>query len=185
MDSVSPRQFDELPGFRISYDDFLRVEPRKLWWEKARVWSGLQRLAGHCHGRPPKDLVSMTGQYDAEKCRPAYIGADFGEYLDLEMASRQAARLTSLRGKPLLILSRDPDLRTGQMNLEDVKVLVAWDREQEALKSLSQMNWRVIARGSGHDIYDTRPDVFIGEVTRLLTYLHDGRAPQFGTTTIE
>ena len=72
VDSTSPQQFDELPGFRASYEEFLRNRPQRLWWEKLRVQSGLQRLAGHCRGVPPKNLASLTGQYDAEKCRPEY-----------------------------------------------------------------------------------------------------------------
>jgi pimeloyl-ACP methyl ester carboxylesterase len=185
IDSASPQQFDELPGFRASYEEFLSDRPRKLWWERLRIRSGLQRLAGHCRGTPPKNLASLAGQYASEKCRPEYEGADFGEYVDLETAAKQAVRLTDFGSKPLLIISRDPNRRTEKMTPEDEKVLAEWDREQETLKSLSPMSWRVIARDSGHEIYDARPDVVIGEVSRLLTYLRGGPAPRFGSTTAE
>jgi pimeloyl-ACP methyl ester carboxylesterase len=185
IDATSPQQFDEPGNFRASYAEFLRTTPRKLFWHKARVWSGLQRLAGRCKGKPPADLLNMSGQYDAEKCRPEYIGADFGESVDLEISAKQAGRLTSLGSKPLLILSRDPDRRTDKMTLEEGTTLAAWDREQEDLKSLSRMTRRVIARGSGHEIVHARPDVFLDEMSGLLTYLRGGAAPRFGVTETE
>jgi pimeloyl-ACP methyl ester carboxylesterase len=181
IDSTSPQQFDE-PGESRAFQKFLRESPRRLFWEKVRVWSGLQRLTGRCKGRPPMDLANMSGQYDAEKCRPQYIGADFGDYVDLEVAAKQAGRLTSLGSKPLLILSRDPDQRTNRMTREDENELAAWDREQEELKSLSRMSRRVIARGSGHEIIHARPDVFLAEMSGLVTCLRGGEAPQFGIT---
>jgi len=184
IDSTSPQQFDE-PGELRAFQAFLRDTPRKLFWEKVRVWSGLQRIAGRCKGNPPIDLANMSGQYDAEKCRPEYIGADLGEYVDLETAAKQAGRLTSLGSRPLLILSRDPDLRTNRMTPEARNELTAWDREQEELKSLSRMSRRVIARGSGHEISRARPDVFLAEMSGLLTYLHGGDAPHFGITETE
>ena len=185
VDSTSPQQFDELPGFRASYQEFLRNRPHRLWWERVRVRSGLQRLVGHCRGVPPKNLASLTGQYAAEKCRTEYEGADVGEYVDLETAAKQASRLTSFGSKPLLIISRDPGRRTDKMTPEDAKVLAEWDREQETLKSLSPMSWRVIARGSGHEVYETRPDVIIDEVSQLLAFMRGGPAPQFGSTTTQ
>jgi pimeloyl-ACP methyl ester carboxylesterase len=184
IDSTSPQQFDE-PGELRALQAFLRDTPRKLLWEKVRVWSGLQRLAGRCKGRPPMVLANMGGQYDAEKCRPEYIGADFGEYGDLETAAKQAGRLISLGSKPLLILSRDPDRRTDGMTPEEGNELAAWDRDQEELKSLSPMSRRVIVRGSGHEVSHARPDVFLAEVSGLLTYLRGGDALQFGITETE
>jgi len=185
IDSTSPNQFDGPGDFRASYREFLRDRRRRLLWEKVRAWSGLQRLTSHCKGRPPVNLANMSGQYDAEKCRPKYIGADLGEYVDLETSAKQAGRLTTLGSKPLLILSRDPGRRTDRMTPEDGNELAAWDRDQEELKSLSRTSRRVIARGSGHEIGHARPDVFLAEVSGLLTYLHGGDAPRFGITETE
>ena len=108
-----------------------------------------------------------------------------GEYVDLETSAKQAERLTSFGSKALLIISRDPDRRAEKETPDDAKVRAEWDREQETLKSISPMSWRVIARGSGHEIYEARPDVIIAEVSRLLIYLRGGSVPQFGSTTTE
>jgi hypothetical protein len=43
----------------------------------------------------------------------------------------------------------------------------------------------VIARGSGHKIYQDRPDVVLGEMIDLIEYLHGGPAPLFGSTATE
>jgi pimeloyl-ACP methyl ester carboxylesterase/MFS family permease len=182
VDSASPQQFEELPGFRDSYEEFVRSAPGKLRWKKLRVWSGLQRLAGRCQGRPPEDLKDMAAQYDAEKCRTDYEGGDAGEYVDFAEAAKQVAHHTTLGGKPLLILSEDPDRRTEETSSAEVAVFQAWDREQEALKSLSPMSWRVIARGSAHGIYQARPDAVVAEMSRLIVYLRGGPAPEFGST---
>ena len=57
-----------------------------------------------------------------------------------------------------------------------------WAREQEALKSLSPVSWRVIARGARHAVHHGRPEVIVVEVTRLLQFLRGGPQPPFGST---
>ena len=185
VDSTSPQQIDELPGFRASYEAELRDAPAQLRWEKLRLWSGWERLMGRCHGRPTKDLERMAGHYDAQECRPEYVGSDLGELADFETAGKQAARLTSFGNKPLLILSKDPNLRKKGMAPNAIAGLPVWDREQEGLKSLSPLSWRVIARGSGHGIYHDRPDLVVAEFAKLIGYLRDGPAPPFGRTSTE
>jgi hypothetical protein len=140
---------------------------------------------GRCHDTPGKGLENMAGQYDAQACRPKYVDADFGEFKDFETAGKQAARLTSLGNVPLLVISKDQNSRKKGMTPKAIAEMPVWDREQEALKSRSPLSWRVIARGSGHKIYQDRFDVILAEVARLLSYLHGGPAPPFGSTTIE
>ena len=131
-----------------------------------------------------RDVAFMAGQYNAQQCRPAYEGGDIGELMDLETAATQAARLTTFGSVPLLILSKDPTRVITGMSPDAVAGLPIWDREQEALKSLSPVSWRVIARGSGHAIFHDRPDLVVKEITRLLAYLRGGPTPPFGTTDI-
>ena len=138
---------------------------------------------GRCRSTPAKELQHMTGQFDAQKCRPEYVGGNNGEFMDFEAASKQAARLKSFGNVPLLIISQDPELRKRGMTANDIAEMPVWAREQEALKQLSQQSWRVIARNSGHAIYRDRPSVVVAEMTRLIGYLRGGPAPPFGSTT--
>lgn len=185
VDSTSPEQIDELPGFRASYEADKRNAAHDLWVERLQVWSGWDRLTGQCHDTPGKGLENLAALYDAKECRPEYVGADYGEYRDFEEADRQAARLKSFGDKPLLILSQDPDRSHAGMSPNSVASLPVWNREQERLKSLSPKSWRVIACGSGHKIYLDRPDVALLELSRLIEYLRGGPPPPFHTTAIE
>jgi pimeloyl-ACP methyl ester carboxylesterase len=184
-DSASPHQIDDLPGFRASYDADKRNAALDLFWEELRVWSGWDRLTGHCHAIVPKDMAFMAGQYNAQQCRPDYAGGDVGEFLDLDAAMSQAGRLTTFGKIPLLIISQDTNRSTEGMRPIQIAGLPVWAREQQALMSLSPISWHVIARGSRHEIYHDRPDVLVAEISRLIVYLRGGSAPPFGTTAIE
>lgn len=140
---------------------------------------------GDCHYPAAKGLEHLAELYDAESCRPRWVDGDIGEFLDFETAGQEAARLTSFGNIPLLVLSKDTlsssNTRT-QLQPADRRV---WDREQEDLKSLSRLSWRVIARGSGHKIFLHRPELLVSEVSRLIGYLHGGPPPAFGRTTTQ
>jgi len=183
VDSSSPQQFDELSGFRASYEANERIANRRLWSDRLQVWSGWRRLMGDCHYPAAKGLERLADLYDAESCRPGWVDGDIGEFLDFEAAAQEAARLASFRNLPLLVLSKDTHSFTNagsQLRPADQK---AWDSEQEALKSLSPLSWRVIARGSGHKIFLHRPELLVSEISRLIDYLHGGPPPAFGSTT--
>jgi pimeloyl-ACP methyl ester carboxylesterase len=181
VDSTSPRQIDELPGFRASYEADKRGATRELWSDRLRVWSGWERLMGHCRDTPGKGLAALADLYNAKTCRPEYVDGDLGEYIDFENAANQEARLTSFGNKPLLILSKDPNSRKNGISPNALAELPIWDREQEGLKSLSRSCWRVIARDSGHKIFQDRPEVVQAEISRLIEFLRGGPAPPFGT----
>ncbi|MBV8827646.1 MAG: alpha/beta fold hydrolase [Acidobacteriaceae bacterium] len=183
VDAASPKQFDELPSFRASYEADKRDAMPDLRREELRVWSGWERVTGHCRARVPKDVRFMAGQYNAQQCRPEYLGGDIGEMMDVETAAKEASRLKTFGKIPLLVLTKDTALRKAGMKPEAIAGLEVWEREQEELKSLSPLSWRVVARGSGHAIYHDRPDVVVKEVSRLIIYLRGGPTPQFGSTT--
>jgi pimeloyl-ACP methyl ester carboxylesterase len=185
VDSASPQQVDELPGFRAEFNEDKRTAWSHLFWEKIRVNTGWERLLGHCTAQVPNDVAFEAGQYNAEQCRPDYEGADIGELMDFETAANQAARLTTFGKVPLLILSKDPTRVITGMSPDAVAGLPIWDREQETLKSLSPTSWRVIAHGSGHGIHHDRPDLLVKEISRMFSYLRGGPAPPFGTTDTE
>lgn len=185
IDSSSPQQIDELPGWRRSYEADKRDMVRQLHWKELRVWSGWERLTGNCRNRPSPELRHLAGQYDAEMCRPEYVGGEDSEFPYFETTCRQAARLTSFGKVPLLILSQDTGRQEKGMTADDLVEMQVWEREQALLKTLSPLSWRVIARGSGHGVQHDRLDVVVAEITRLIGYVRGGPAPPFGTTAIE
>lgn len=185
VDSSSPQQLDELPGERASYEREKRAYGRKLLWEKLRVWSGWDRLMGDCRDVPSKELQYLAGQYDATMCRPAYVGGEDIEFMDFEKTCNQAGRLKNFGNVPLLIISRDPGSQGVKMTEHEIAAERAWDREQEASKSLSPLSWRVIARGAGHGVHHDRLDLVVAKMTVLIRYLRGGPAPPFGSTVIE
>jgi hypothetical protein len=185
IDSSSPQQIDELPGWRRSYEADKHDFVRQLRWEKLRVWSGWERLMGRCHDTPSRELRYLADQYDAEMCRPEYVGGEDTEFMYFETTCKQAARLSSFGNVPLLIVSQDPDRRREGMTANAIAELPVWAREQETSKSLSPLSLRVIARGSGHGVQHDRLDLVVAEMTRLIGYLRGGPAPPLGTTAIE
>src|ERR1041385_5942564 len=185
IDSSSPQQLDEVPGDRASYEQDRRNFARQLFWERLRVWSGWERLTGNCHDEPSKDLRLLAGQYDALMCRPAYFGGDDSEIRDFEQTCNEAGRLKSFGKVPLLVISRDPDRRDGDATAQRIAKQRVWNQEQENLKSLSPVSWRVIARNAGHAVHHDRLEVVVAEITKLVVYLRGGPAPPFGSTRIE
>jgi pimeloyl-ACP methyl ester carboxylesterase len=185
IDSSSPEQIDELPGFRRAYEEEKRDFVRQVRWQKLRVWSGWERLMGKCRNAPSPELAHLAGQYAAEMCRPEYVGGEDSELPYFETTSMQAARLTGFGTVPLLIVSQDPEQRPDGMTADAIAEQSVWAREQEALKSLSPLSWRVIARGAGHGVHHDRLDIVVREMTRLITYLRDGIEPPWGSTTIQ
>jgi pimeloyl-ACP methyl ester carboxylesterase len=171
IESSSPRQIDELPGFRALYEEDKNDAKREVWEDRLRIWTGWQRLLGRCNVQPEK-FPGWAGQYDAMACRPNYVDTDESELNYFAKSSKQAGRLTSFGNLPLLVITRDPDFREG-MTARGVAQIPVWEAEQEGSKSLSPLSWRVIARNSGH----------IAEITVLIDYLRGGPAPPFGSTT--
>ena len=182
IDSSSPQQIDELPGFRESYEAEKSDFGDQLRWKQLRVWSGWERLMGKCRNTPSPELKHLAGQYDAEMCRPAYVGGEDTEQPYFETTSQQAARLKSFGRIPLLIISQDSERRTEGMTADAIAEQLVWAREQESLKSLSPLSWRVIARSAGHGVHHDRLDLVVAEMTRLITYLRSGIQPEWGST---
>jgi pimeloyl-ACP methyl ester carboxylesterase len=149
IESSSPQQLDEVPGFRASYEQDKRDAKRELWEDRLRVWSGWERLLGHCHV-PAKDFPGWAGQYSAMACRPDYVDTDESELGYFEESFKQAGRLVSFGSILLLVISRGPNLRRAGMSEYQVSQQPVLAREQEAFKSLSPLSWRVIAELRAH-----------------------------------
>jgi pimeloyl-ACP methyl ester carboxylesterase len=186
IESSSPQQIDELPGFRASYEEDKRQARNDLWWDRIRVWTGWERIAGHCSVSPSKTIQGRwVAQYEAMACRQGYVDTDEIELPYFEVSSRESARLKSVGRIPLLVISRDVAFNADKASPRERAQLAIWDREQEQEKALSAKSWRVIAESSGHMIPLDRPDVVVREMTRLVIYLRGGAAPPFGKTYAE
>ncbi len=115
IDSSSPLQIDELPGFRTAYEEDQQDAKRELWRDRLRVWSGWERLLGRCQVQA-KDFPGWAGQYNAMACRPDSVDTDESELSYFEESSKQARRIISFGSIPLLVITRDPDLRKEEMS---------------------------------------------------------------------
>lgn len=166
IESSSPWQIDELPGFRASWEEDKHSFQRSLCIDRLKVWSGWERVFGRCR--------SQGGDVD---CRPAYVDEDENELIYFETSSRQAGRLSSLGKIALLVI-------TSKKETEDKVQGAVWNKEQESSKLLSPWGWRVIARESGHIVPIDRPDIVVSEMTRMISFLRGGRQPPFGSTTV-
>src|SRR5205085_9915608 len=135
-------------------------------------------LTGNCHNTPSKELRYLTAQYEAEMCRPRYVGEEDNELPYFNDSFEQAGRLTSFGNVPLVVISRDS--RTKQRSDNAI-----WGDEQEQLKSLSPKSWRVIAAGAGHGVHHDRPEVVTSQSILLIDYLQGRATPPFGTTLVQ
>jgi pimeloyl-ACP methyl ester carboxylesterase len=177
VDSSSPAQADGLPGWRKDWEQDKRDLPRQIWKDKIRTWSGWNRLTGHCHSIPSKELSHLTAQYEAETCRPKYAGEEDNELPYFNDSFEQAGRLASFGNIPLVVISRDTRSKQQKDN-------AIWDDEQEQLKSLSPNSWPVIAAGAGHGVHHDRPEVVTSQSILLIDYLQGLATPPFGTTLV-
>lgn len=173
IESSSPQQIDELPGWRADYEKERRDAERALWKDRLLVWFGWERLLGHCSSGP-----------NAVDCRDTYVDMDQNELPYFEESSREAGRLTTFGSVPLLIVTKDANLK-HERTAQDAAQDAVWDKEQETSKGLSPLSWRVIARSSGHIVPIDRRDVVVAEITQLIRYLRGGPAPPFGSTATE
>lgn len=185
IESSSPQQIDDLPGWRQGYEANRRAMRQEHFWEAVRVWSGWERLTGNCHNEPSPELKYLTPLYDAKMCRPEYVGGEDAEFPYFEDICKQAGRLTSFGNVPLLVISKDPGKFRHGMTADDLAERPIWDHEQELLKSLSPLSWRVIAKNSGHAVHHDRPEIVVIETEKLIGYLQGTAAPAFGSTRVE
>ena len=182
LDASSPGQVDVLPGGRAWYDGEKIARPRRVKWDRLKVWSGWQRMTTGCHADVPKVQENLRAAYDAEECRPEWVGADVGEFVNFEDDGRAAGRLTSFGDLPEVVISQDPHRSAGPALAASQPI---WEPMQENLKSMSTRSWRVIAKGASHHVHHDRPDVVVRELGRLVEFLRGGPAPAWGTTVTE
>jgi hypothetical protein len=114
-------------------------------------------LFGNCQVTTTEQDKPYAGQYQAMQCRPSYVDADESELPDFDTSCKQAAGLREFGRRPLLIISRDPS-KDSAASPDEIASLQVWQQEPENAKRLSPLNWRIIAKGSGHLLPLDRPD---------------------------
>ena len=181
LEASSPKQIDELPGWRKSWEEDTLDRRRTLWKDKLRQWSGWDRLFGNCQVQMSGQDKAFVGQYQAMQCRPSYVDADESELPDFETSSKQAAGLREFGRIPLLIISRDPS-KDSSASPDDIASVQVWQQEQEDAKHLSPLSWRIIAKGSGHMVPLDRPDLVISQLVSLVNDVRTGDIPNSQTT---
>jgi pimeloyl-ACP methyl ester carboxylesterase len=181
LEASSPKQIDELPGWRKSWEEDTLDRRRTLWKDKLRQWSGWDRLFGNCQVKMSGQDKVFVGQYQAMQCRPSYVDADESELPDFDTSSKQAAGLREFGRIPLLIISRDPS-KDSSASPDDIASVQVWQQEQEDAKHLSPLSWRIIAKGSGHMVPLDRPDLVISQLVSLVNDVRTGDIPNSQTT---
>ena len=182
LDASSPYQIDQIPGWRSGWLQDLKERNHDLWRDKAKVWSGWDRLAGACRFEASPQDRSFAGLYQATMCRPDYVDSDESELPDFGTSSKEAARLSTLGSIPLLVLSQDPSRSIEGVDASEREFRRIWQQEQEESKQLSPLSWRVIAAKSGHMIPLDRPDLVIKELTLLIAAVRGQDKPPYRST---
>lgn len=68
IESSSPDQLDEVPGFRAEYEEDKRDAKRELSEDRLRVWSGWERLIGDCSVQSDAKLFLRNNQSEPVFC---------------------------------------------------------------------------------------------------------------------
>jgi pimeloyl-ACP methyl ester carboxylesterase len=117
---------------------------------------GLPRLLGYCGNNMALRAAECTFN-DARE------NAAERETFRESAALAKSAHLSS--GLSLIVISHDPALRDESLPVNvDRATNAAWEQMQEELTHLSVSGTRIVAKGSGHNIQNDRPDVVIQTV---------------------
>lgn len=159
----------ETSGLVLVDGFILRSEPwfpasYKLWL-RFMQWTtplGLPRWRGWCGGARGE----LRGEAEAANCRSRVYAAYYQEHSQLAVGGAEVRAIRSLGDVPLIVVSRDP-----AVTHEAEKGGHAEDEIETA--RLSSNGRLVIAKGSGHNVPEDRPDVIIEAVRDLVS----ARAP--------
>jgi pimeloyl-ACP methyl ester carboxylesterase len=149
--------------------------------ERAALIFGIPRLFGMCSG-PIRGYDARTAELlAADRCHQPYHAINV-ESDSLLQSDQEVASNGPYGRLPVLILSSDSAFQAAHgMPLD---LLKRGDEMQEDLKKLSTRSRRIIARGSGHMVPQSRPELVEKEVSLFIKQIR-GEAPaptQYGTT---
>lgn len=133
-------------------DDFMI---KQAWWARLSPF-GVTRLLGHCEFSPQdcgRSYQTTLDEYDAfNKISPAQVRAT-----------------GSLGNLPIIVISHDPQAEIALDPSETTRRDEAVDLQmQKELSELSSRGCLLIAVGSRHYVQDTRPELVLESVERLI-----------------
>lgn len=114
---------------------------------------GVGRLAGSCGATPPSGMEAYAGWYQADNyCNPLYATIYGRELEGFEPSAREVAHTGPFGDLPILIFSRDPDVKLPMIS-EDVRARSS--SLQEGLKALVEIAPH--HRPTEHTLHPDRP----------------------------
>jgi pimeloyl-ACP methyl ester carboxylesterase len=121
---------------------------------------GMPRVLGFC-GNDPRVMAS--------ECNFSSARESVAEMKAFSESAAQAAAAGSLRDRPLVVLSHDPDKPQPDLPDDLVKPTNdAWGKMQEELAHLSTRGTRTVAKNSSHYVQLDRPDLVIDAVRAVV-----------------
>jgi hypothetical protein len=180
IDASSPKQLELLPErIRKSRDHYIE----QLYWDRWQAQFGITRIRGKCGigGRG----ASIPWSPADDDCIPLSIDTTRREAMAFSASAAEALHTGPFTKLPILIISRDPALRTpGTPESDQAEHAYAWEQMQAELMRLSPLSRRVIALRSSHHIEWTRPELVIREISRFVHQLRgeDAEPISWGST---
>jgi len=135
--------------------------------------AGYPRWRGACAG----PLAGLKAGLDSETA--ARMGEDLchvqykavqAEFDSFDASGLETVNTGPYGDLPILVISQDTtkQFSTPSPTAREREFASEWNGMQEKLKNLSTRGWRVIAKGSNHDVTLGRPDVIEREVPRFI-----------------
>jgi pimeloyl-ACP methyl ester carboxylesterase len=174
VDGSTPLQDPQFPAVYSVIDRQRRGE---MFGQLIQMTLGWFRLTGACNRIHP-GYEAYAAWIRADSCIPEQMTAVERELDAVPISGEETIRSGPFGALPILIFSRDPQVRRTDMPADDArKGSLLWDKFQENLKRLSTRSRRIIARGSDHYIFVDRADLVIREVTRFINQVRGNTPP--------
>jgi pimeloyl-ACP methyl ester carboxylesterase len=145
--------------------------------------AGIPRLMGMC--KPIANWEPQAARLAGEdQCR-SHFDALLNEYNSFNASSGETLHSGPFGALPILIVSHDPAAGTGPNEPPEVRKLEPlYAQMQEEQKQLSTHSFRIIAKGSTHEVHTDRKALVVSQVQLFIAQLR-GTAPQptnYGST---
>ncbi len=184
VDGSTPLQ-DHL--FPPVYAEIDRERRGQVPMEFATMMFGIDRLKGEC-SEVPRKFEAYRAWFLADACVLGHLEQEQRELDAVIVSGEETIHSGPFGSLPILIFSRDPNVRRTDMPAEDARQgSLLWDRLQENLKHLSTRSRRIIALHSDHYIFIDREALVLREVPRFISQLRQNAPPAapYGSTISE
>lgn len=179
FEASTPLQFQRLP------DDLLMTRKIEIDWFPIQVGRalGIDRLLGECTSIDP-GFEAYAAWIKADRCVPARVNSVERELAAKPASGEETVGTGPFGDLPILVLSEDPD---GKEFGDDKVSPPIWNDMQEDLKKLSSSGYRIIAKGSGHEMQVEVSDLVNREVGNFIEQVRAQTPPiqGYGSTTLE